>query len=148
MGPNRERAPYNPDDPRSRGLLAEQTYRRVSDARVELANRLGLPDQLPFPPVTPSSRPRAFSDLLDRVREEGINAPAACDRVVASLLEQAEADRSVEWLSQKAFGSGPWSTARERIPGASRERAPPANRGRGQPERSQPERTNPMKPWT
>jgi hypothetical protein len=118
-------APYDHTDDRSRGRLAEATYQRVSDARVALAVELRLPAQLPFPPVTPSSRGRAFVDLLDRVREEGPGAPAACDRVVASLIAQARETRgpeALEWLSQKAFGSGAWATARERVPGAKRSR--------------------------
>lgn len=116
-------APYDHTDDRSRGRLAEATYQRVSDARVAMAVELRLPAQLPFPPVTPSSRARAFCELLDRVREEGAGAPAACDRVVASLIAQARESRgpeALEWLSQKAFGSGAWATARERVPGASK----------------------------
>lgn len=108
---------YDPDDARARGRLAEATYQRVSEARVAISAELKLPDQLPFPPITPSTRPRAFVELLDRVREESDAAPAACARVVASLIAQARATRDVEWLSQKAFSAGAWATARERIPG-------------------------------
>lgn len=107
-------AAYDPTTPRDRGQLAEATYQRVSDARVAIAAELKLPTQLPFPPVTPSSRPRAFVELLDRVREEGSTAPLACDRVVGNLIAQARETRDVEWLSQKAFGAGAWATARER----------------------------------
>ena len=116
-------AAYDADSPADRGALAERTYWRVSEARVEMAVELGLPEQLPFQPITPSSRPQAFSELLDRVREEGPGAPRACDRVVENLISQARHTREIEWLSQKAFSSGAWRTAREGDVPASRKAA-------------------------
>lgn len=104
---------YNPDDPFARGRLAEATYRRVSDARIAEAARLGLPEPLPFPERTPSSRAGSYRDLLDRIREEGGRAPAVCNRVVENLIAQARSKRSIEWLSEKAFSEGGWRTARE-----------------------------------
>jgi hypothetical protein len=109
------RVTYDPADARARGQLAEATYRRVSDSRVSLAAAFKLPEQLPFPLITPSTRPRAFMELLDRVREEGAAAPAACDRVVENLIAQARETRDVEWLSLKSFSTGAWTTARERV---------------------------------
>lgn len=121
--PETQPPPYDQNDQFVRGRLAESTYRRISDARLAMAAELGLPGQLPFPPITPSSRPRAITELLDRIREEADAAPAACDLVVANLIAQARDDRSVEWLSQKSFSSGAWTTARERIPGRLMNRA-------------------------
>lgn len=115
---------YNPDDPRSRGRLAEATYRRVSDARVAIAAELKLPEQLPFPAVTPSSRAGSFRDLLDRMREEGALAAVVCDRVVENLIAQAREERSIEWLAEKAFSEGGWRTARGWMPAASRPAKP------------------------
>jgi hypothetical protein len=113
-----ERTPaYDHQDPRSRGRLAEATYESASKARIEVAAELGLPEQIPFPVITPANRPRAFVELQDRVREEGENAPAVCDRVIGNLIAQARETRSIEWLSLKSFSSGAWTTARERVPG-------------------------------
>lgn len=119
-------AAYDPQDPFARGRLAEATYRRVSDARIALAREFKLPDQLPFPAMTPSSRPRGYTELLDRVREEAAAAPAACDRVVANLIAQAREARDVEWVAEKAFGSGAWATARAWI-----SKRPPKRSGSG-----------------
>lgn len=119
-----EPAAYNPEVPGSKFKLAEQTYQQVSAARVRIAAKLGLPAQLPFPLITPATRPRGFSDLLERVAEEGAIAPEVCARVVASLVEQAEDTGAVEWLSVKAFTAGGWRTAREYVPG---KRAGPAS---------------------
>lgn len=108
---------YDHEDPRARGRLAESTYRQVSDALRAVAAELGLPAPLPFPPIGPSTSAGSFRDLQDRVREEGANAPAVCERVVANLIAQARADRSVEWLAEKSFGERPWRTARAWTPG-------------------------------
>lgn len=113
-GPRLE-IPYNPDDPRARGRLAEATYRIVSDARVELAAELKLPAPLPFPPITPGSTTRGFSELAARIREEGALAPAACDRVVANLIAQARTKRSIDWLAERAFGDKAWNNARDGV---------------------------------
>ena len=114
-----------PDDARARGRLAETTYRRVSDARIAIAAELKLPAPLPFPPIAPSSRAGSFRALLDRVREEGEHAALVCDRVVSNLIAQAREERTVEWLAEKAFGEGPWRTAREWMPGAAARRRGP-----------------------
>lgn len=110
-------AGYDPAIPGARNKLVEQTYWLVSDARIAAARKLGLPDQLPFPPITPASRPTGIRDLLDRVTEEGAIAPQVCTRVVAALIVQAEDKRSIEWLSTKAFTVGGWRTARDYVPG-------------------------------
>jgi hypothetical protein len=122
---------YDPNNPRDVGRLAEATYARVSDARIEVAADLGLPEPLPFPPVTPATHSRGFVELKSRIREEGAGAPAACDRVVANLIAQARAKRSLDWLSQRAFGDKAWPNARDGIdpsaragPRGSAERAP------------------------
>lgn len=107
--------PYNPEDPRARGRLAEATYRRVSDALVQIAAELKLPEPLPFPAITPGSETRGLVELRARIREEGELAPAACDRVVANLIAQARAKRSIEWLAEKAFGDKAWVNARNGV---------------------------------
>jgi hypothetical protein len=119
--------PYNHDDPRARGRLAEATYRRVSDALVAIAVELRLPAPLPFPAITPGSHPQSLRDLQDRVREEGAAAPVVCDRVVANLIAQAREERRVEWLAEKTFGSKPWAEARQWTPGAAARRRRPQN---------------------
>jgi hypothetical protein len=121
---------FDPDDAQARGKLAELTYRRVSDARLAIARELGLPEQLPFPAITPAARPLRFNDLLERIREEGASAIAACDRVVENLIAQARDERSIEWLDPKAFGSGAWNHARNRVapPVAARAAKPPKRR--------------------
>jgi hypothetical protein len=132
---------YDADSPADRGALAERTYQRVSDARLAIAAELGLADELPFPAITPATRPQSFRDLLDRVREEGAQAPRACDRVVTSLMAQAREARDIEWLSLKAFSAGAWRHAREGQParGKRHERAGPRSRdpttGRVEPHR-------------
>ncbi len=108
---------YDADSEEDRAELAHRTYTRVSAARVAIAAELGMPEQLPFPEITPSTRPQPFRELSERIREEGALAPRACDKVVKSLVEQARTERSVEWLSLKAFSSGAWTNARDRIPG-------------------------------
>lgn len=119
-------AGYNPDDPRARGGLAEATYRRVSDARVEVARKLGLPEPMPFPVLTPGRHPLSMTDLQDRIREEGQLAPVVCDRIVANLTAQAVETRSLEWLAEKFSTAGSWRTAKDWTPGASqRPRAGP-----------------------
>lgn len=118
---------YDPEDPRARGRLAESTYRQVSDALRAVAAELGLPAPLPFPPIGPSTSAGSFRDLQDRVREEGANAPAVCERVVANLIAQARADRSVEWLAEKSFGERPWRTARAWTPGKTARAGPQSN---------------------
>jgi hypothetical protein len=133
---------YDPDDNRLRGRLAEATYRRLSDARRAIAVELRLPEPLPFPPLTPSSRAGSFRELQCRVREEGATAPLVCERVVANLIAQAREERSIEWLAEKAFSEGAWRTAREWMPGAAARRRghqkgdplPPAPRPRREPQ--------------
>jgi len=115
---------HNPEQVGAAWRLAEDTYRRLSEARVAIAGELGMAGVLPFPEITPSTRPQGYRDLLDRVREEGKAAPGVCDRVVEALVLQAREARSVEWLSEKSFSPGAWRTAREYVPG-SRSRAGP-----------------------
>ena len=83
---------------------------------------------MPFTEVTPSSRTRGFSELSERIREEGVLAPAACDRVVANLIAQARAKRSVDWLAERAFGDKAWANARDGIDPSARPAKPAAGR--------------------
>lgn len=135
---------FNADDPRARARLAEATYRRVSDALVRIAAELKLPAPLPFPAITPASSGR-LRELLDRVREEGADAPLVCDRVVENLIAQAREERSVEWLAEKAFTEGAWRTARTWMPGAAARRRGPA-RGDPLPPAPPPKRPEPPPP--
>ncbi len=98
---------------RERGALAEAIWQRLSELREKHATKLGLAGVLPFPVVHPGNQPRGFRELLDRIREEGDGAHNACDHVLLVLDAQATVSRDIEWLSEKAFLSGPWSKARE-----------------------------------
>ncbi|MGN6105450.1 MAG: hypothetical protein ACTHU0_10125 [Kofleriaceae bacterium] len=117
----------SPGQGREVGKLAERTWRRVSDKRLELARDLDIPGALPLPGIAPSSHPRGFRDLLERIREEGELAVRACDLVVENLIAESRATRSVEWLSDKAFSEGAWKWARNYQPGQSRT-GPPATK--------------------
>jgi len=136
-------AGYDPvRDPMAIGRLAEAIYRRVSDALLQIAAELKLPTPLPFPAINPGSSERT-RDARDRVREEGADAPAVCDRVVANLIAQAREERSVEWLAEKAFTAGGWRTARAWMPGAAARRRGPA---RGDPLPPAPPPPRPVPP--
>jgi hypothetical protein len=132
---------YDADSATDRAALAHRTYERVSSARIAIAAELGMPEQLPFPVITPSTRPLPFSQLLDRIREEGAQAPRVCDVVVNALVEQARDELSLEWLSLKAFSSGAWTTARSRVRGQPADRRGPRSRDPtvGRVEPSKPE---------
>ncbi|MGE5801586.1 MAG: hypothetical protein ACM358_04975 [Gemmatimonadota bacterium] len=97
---------------RERGALAEATWQRLSELRAGHAARLRISGVMPFPVVHPGNQPRGFRELLDRIREEGDNAHAACDHVLAVLDKQATDEKSIEWLAEKAFLAGPWEKAR------------------------------------
>jgi hypothetical protein len=103
---------YDPDKATDRGRLAESMYSRIAAAREELIAELGLVDEVPMPRGTFATEPAGFRDLRDRIRGEGSIAPQACDRIVDALVRQAREERSVEWLSDKAFTEGAWRTAR------------------------------------
>jgi hypothetical protein len=136
---------YDPvRDPMAIGRLAEATYRRVSDALIRVSAELKLPAPLPFPAINPGSSERT-RDARDRVREEGADAPAVCDRIVANLIAQAREERSVEWLAEKAFTPGGWRTARAWMPGAAARRRGPA-RGDPLPPAPPPKRPEPPPP--
>jgi hypothetical protein len=98
------------------GKLADSTWRRLSEARVALAAELGLKGIHPLTPITPGSYPRAYRDLRERIREEGMDAPQVCARVLESLIADARKNRSVEWVGEKATTEGAWRTAKERVP--------------------------------
>lgn len=106
-------AEYDPDSSADRTALAHRTYERMGQARQRVAAELGLPAQHAFPAITPSARPQGFRDLLDRIAEEGANAPTVCDTVVENRTKEANANRSVDWLSERAFRSDPWSRMRQ-----------------------------------
>lgn len=131
---------YDPEDPAHRGRLAADVYRRVSDARVAIAAELDLPAQLPFPVIAPSSRAGSYRELLDRIREEGIAAPAAAARVVENLIGQAREERSIEWVAEKAFTQGGWRTARAWI--SKKPKARPRPAADAQPRPREPELTD------
>lgn len=97
--------------------IAKGVWDRVSAARVELAAELQLANVRPMPDrYGMPSEPRACHDLRDRLREEGDNAADVADHVVANLIAQAREERTVEWLSEKAFSAGGWQTARNWLP--------------------------------
>ncbi len=103
---------------RAREDLARVTWAEVSRARVQLASELNLPNVLPLPDrFGVPSEPRGCRDLRDRLREEGDNATTTAKHVLANLIAQAREERSVEWLSEKAFTPGGWQTARNWISG-------------------------------
>lgn len=108
---------------RAIGDLALATWKRLSDLRLEHANKLRLENVLPLPLIAPSNEPRAFRALRERIREEGEHAAAVCEHVLRALDEQASETKSIEWLSEKAFLDGAWSTARAAI--LKRRRKPP-----------------------
>lgn len=96
--------------------LADSTWRRVSDMRVIIARELGLENVHPFPDIGPAYHPLSYRDLCDRIREEGANAPAVVETVLAVLEAQARKERSIEWLAEKAFGEKAWRRAKESAP--------------------------------
>jgi hypothetical protein len=100
---------------RAIGDLALATWKRLSDLRMDHAGKLRLEGVLPFPAIHPGYHPRAFEALRDRIREEGDNARATCDHVLRVLDDQATTDKSIEWLSDKAFLERPWAKARETV---------------------------------
>lgn len=117
--PDRERgapATYDPENPEQRGALRNQTWIQLSRARVTIAAELGLTGVHPLTTITPAANPRGYRDLGDRIREEGVDAPAVCARVLEALIAQAREKREVEWLSEKAFSEGGWRTAKESVP--------------------------------
>lgn len=103
---------------RAIGDLAEATWKRVSDARMERARAIKLEGVIPLPSISPGHVPAAFNELRERIREEGDNARKVCDHVVQALVEQSledKTEKSLEWLSEKAFTPGAWRTARNRV---------------------------------
>lgn len=103
---------------------ARDTWAAVSAARVQLAaelriaNVIALPDRFGVP-----SEPRGCRDLRERVREEGDEAAEVCRHIVENLVAQAREEKSVEWLSEKAFTAGGWQTARNWVPGQQQQRS-------------------------
>jgi hypothetical protein len=113
---------YTGAEPLERGRLAERFYAEVSAARVAMASELDQPAPLPFPPITPATRPQGYRDLLDRVREESAAAPEVCKRVLESAIADARVRRSIDWLDEKLFTAGGWRTARNRASAAPEQR--------------------------
>lgn len=103
---------YDAGSSGDRRRLAERTYVRVAVARDEVIAELGLQHEAPMPKAISPATPIGFRDLLERIQEEGAVAPQACETVLANLVRDARETRSVEWLSNKAFGERAWSTAR------------------------------------
>jgi len=113
---------------RTIGDLAQATWRRISDARMEQAKALKLEGVIALPVIHPGKQPASFDELRARIREEGEAAREVCDHVVKALVEQARETKSVDWLSEKAFLEGSWRTARASVLKQKRraiERAPP-----------------------
>jgi hypothetical protein len=110
---------------RAVGDLALATWQRVSDERMAAAARLGLTGVIPFRVVHPGRQPTEFDELRQRIREEGEHAARVCAHVIAVLVEQADREQNLDWLSEKVFLEGAWRTARETVLGASRARAGP-----------------------
>lgn len=109
-----------PEDPRALGRIAIELWRGVSADRLAVAAELGLAHVLPLPECDSPREPGAFRELRDRLREEGAHAEAVARHVRAALLERARADRSIEWLAEKAFTEGGWRTARSYVLGAAK----------------------------
>lgn len=110
--------------------ISRQTWAEVSAARVQVAAELGIPDVMPLPDRYGwPSEPRGCRELRDRVREEGDHAAAVCERVVKNLLAQAREEKSIEWLSEKAFTPGGWTWARNWLPGQAGRSARSGRRG-------------------
>jgi hypothetical protein len=107
---------YDPNRSDHRRRLAESTWARMDKARQAVAAEVGLAPPAPFPKITPSSHPGSFRDLSMRIVEESDVAPQVCQRILEHLIAQARTDRSLEWLSEKAFTEGGWRTARNKIP--------------------------------
>ena len=105
---------YDPDSPADRLKLTVDTYTRIAEARDSVIAEFGLRGEVPMPAARAGmpSEPAGVRDLRERIRGEGAVAPQACDRVVDNLLRQAREERSVEWLSDKAFTEGGWRHAR------------------------------------
>jgi hypothetical protein len=110
---------------------AQLTWKTISAARVQIAAEFQLKNIIPMPDrFGMPSEPRGCRDLRERIREEGANAEAVCRHIVANLIAQAREEKSVEWLSEKAFTAGGWQTARNWTPGQQQRRAP-ARRAEG-----------------
>jgi hypothetical protein len=119
---------YDPESVGDRRRLAERTYVRIAIARDEVIAELGLRQQVPMPKVITPAEPIGFRDLRERILAEGALAPQTCEQVIENLVRQAREDRSVEWLSNKAFTEGGWSTARNGGPPKHRPRSGPQQR--------------------
>lgn len=103
---------YDPQSPGDLIRLARDFYVRVATARDAVAAELGLRGQVPMPKTWGGNEPVGFRDLRERLRAEGSVAPQACDAVLSNLERDAREQRSVDWLSDKAFTERGWSTAR------------------------------------
>lgn len=123
---------------------ARLTWQTISAARVQIAAEFQLTNIIPMPDrFGMPSEPRGCRDLRDRIREEGANAEAVCKHIVANLIAQAREERSVEWLSEKAFTAGGWQTARNWTPGQQqkkqRQARPAPSYGASKPRTEHPE---------
>lgn len=97
--------------------LATRVWNRVSELRIALAAELGKGEVLPLTPITPASaNQRGYSDLRERLREEGTNAEMVSARILEALVVQARTERTIDWLSERTFTPGGWVFARESIP--------------------------------
>jgi hypothetical protein len=107
---------FDPNEVGARRKLANDTWSRLSAIRVALAAELGIAGVCPLTVITPASEPRGYRELMDRIREEGSDAPRVCARVLESITAEARSKRSVEWVGEKATSEGAWRTAKERVP--------------------------------
>lgn len=123
---------YTPTDRSAVDAWVAWTFRAVSDARVAVASEYAIANVLPFPMrVNMPSESRGCRDLRDRIRSEGLLAPSVCEQVVVALLAEARENKSVEWLSEKAFTEGGWLHAREATPGHRKPSKKPNGLARG-----------------
>lgn len=107
---------FDPENAEQRGSLARHTWSELHRLRAVIARELGMSEPMPPPPITPATHPAGFRELSQRIREEGANAPEVCQHVLEAQTAQARKDRSLEWLSEKAFTEGGWRTARNKLP--------------------------------
>ena len=103
---------YDPTSVAHRIALARAFYARVAVARDELIAELGLVGQVRMPRSSTPAEPIGFRDLKLRIESEGDAAPEACEVVITTLVREAREERSVTWLSDKAFTEGGWRQAR------------------------------------
>lgn len=115
---------YDPEDPRSRGRLAEIKYAELSARRIALAERKGWPRPLPLPLAGGGVETQGFRDLRDRIREEGAAAPSVIDAMFDALEAEDAKNGELRWFSELSLGAKAWRNTRGKL--AIGPRKPPA----------------------